>query len=59
MCPTSHVRELRIGELAAELGLTPKTLRYDEDVSLLPAPWRTSSGHRLYDATDRQRLRSR
>jgi DNA-binding transcriptional MerR regulator len=59
MCPTSHVREVRIGELAAELGLSPKTLRYDEDISLLPAPRRTSSGHRLYDATDRQRLRSR
>jgi DNA-binding transcriptional MerR regulator len=53
------VREVRIGELAAELGLSPKTLRYDEDISLLPAPRRTSSRYRLYDATDRQRLRSR
>ena len=57
MRPASHVRQLRIGELASELGLNPKTLRYYEDISLLPAPRRTPSGHRLYDATDRQRLR--
>ncbi|HEX9867709.1 MAG TPA: MerR family DNA-binding transcriptional regulator [Candidatus Tectomicrobia bacterium] len=47
MCPTSHVRQLRIGGLAAELGLNPKTLGYYEEISLLPAPRRTSSGHRL------------
>lgn len=57
MRPASHVRQLRIGELASELGLNPKTLRYYEEIGLLPAPRRASSGHRLYDATDRQRLR--
>jgi DNA-binding transcriptional MerR regulator len=57
MCPTGRVRQLRIGGLAAELGLNPKTLRYYEEIDLLPAPRRTSSGHRLCDATDRQRLR--
>jgi len=51
------MRQLRIGGLAAELGLNPKTLRYYEEISLLPAPRRMSSGHRLYNATDRQRLR--
>lgn len=48
---------LRIGELAAELGLNPKTIRYYEEIGLLPAPRRTAAGYRLYDATDRDRLR--
>jgi DNA-binding transcriptional MerR regulator len=56
MYPASHIRQLRIGELAAELGLNPKTLRYYEAIGLLPAPRRTSSGYRVYDARARQRL---
>src|SRR5437899_7907104 len=46
----------RIGELAAEFGLNPKTLRYYEQIDLLPAPRRTPAGYRLYDAADRERL---
>ncbi len=45
-----------IGELAAELGLNPRTLRYYEALSLLPAPTRTMSGYRVYDEDTVQRL---
>lgn len=48
--------ELHIGKLAAQLGLNPKTIRYYEDIGLLPAPRRTASGYRMYDASDRERL---
>lgn len=47
---------LRIGELAAEFGLNPKTIRYYEELGLLPAPQRTEAGYRLYGAVDRERL---
>ncbi len=50
-------KKLRIGELAAELGLNPKTIRYYEQIGLLPAPPRTASGYRLYGAEDVERLR--
>lgn len=50
-------KTLRIGELAAELGLNPKTIRYYEEIGLLPAPPRTESGYRLYDAEDVEQLR--
>jgi DNA-binding transcriptional MerR regulator len=48
---------LRIGELAGELGLNPKTIRYYEEIGLLPAPRRSDAGYRLYGAADRERLR--
>lgn len=48
---------LRIGELAAALGLNPKTLRYYEAIGLLPLPQRTKGGYRLYGPVDRERLR--
>ena len=47
---------LRIGELAAELGLNPKTIRYYEDIGVLPEPRRTPAGYRVYEAADRERL---
>jgi|GEM_PF-60787 DNA-binding transcriptional MerR regulator len=47
---------MRIGELAAELGLNPKTIRYYEAIGLLRPPRRTPAGYRLYDAADRERL---
>ncbi len=48
---------LRIGELAAQFGLSPRTIRYYEAVGLLPAPRRTPSGYRVYDEADVARLR--
>lgn len=40
---------MRIGELADQLGLNPKTIRYYENIGLLPEPERTPSGYRDYD----------
>ena len=45
-----------IGQLAAELRLNPRTLRYYEDLGLLPDPARTMSGYRMYGEESVQRL---
>jgi DNA-binding transcriptional MerR regulator len=45
-----------IGELAAQLGLNPRTLRYYEDLGLLPAPTRIMNGYRVYGEETAQRL---
>ena len=47
---------LRIGELASEFGLNPKTLRYYEEIGLLPVPARNAAGYRLYGSAERERL---
>lgn len=47
---------LRIGALAAEFGLNPKTIRFYEEIGLLPEPARSATGYRLYGAADRERL---
>ncbi|MFJ3620557.1 heavy metal-responsive transcriptional regulator [Streptomyces iakyrus] len=39
---------MRIGELAAETGLTTKTIRFYEQAGLLPPPPRTPGGYRDY-----------
>ncbi|MFC5851167.1 heavy metal-responsive transcriptional regulator [Streptomyces chlorus] len=39
---------MRIGELAAETGLTTKTIRFYEQAGLLPEPPRTPGGYRDY-----------
>jgi DNA-binding transcriptional MerR regulator len=47
-----------IGELAASLGVSPRTLRLYEARGLMPAPARASNGYRAYgeDAIRRARL---
>lgn len=40
---------MRIGELASLAGVSTKTLRYYEDIGLLPEVARTASGYRDYD----------
>jgi MerR family transcriptional regulator, copper efflux regulator len=47
---------VRIGELATRTGVSPKTIRYYEDIGLLPAPPRTRSGYRDYDEDAAARL---
>jgi len=47
---------VRIGELAAQTGLSTKTIRYYEEAGLLPPPVRTSSGYRDYDEEAAKRL---
>ena len=39
---------MRIGELAAAAGTSPKTLRFYESVGLFPPPRRTLNGYRDY-----------
>lgn len=57
MSVTNAEPRLRIGELAAEFRLNPRTIRYYEDIGLLPPPKRTSAGYRVYNETDVERLR--
>lgn len=45
-----------IGEVARELGMNPRTLRYYEALRLLPIPPRSGGGYRLYDPEAIQRL---
>jgi MerR family transcriptional regulator, repressor of the yfmOP operon len=50
--------ELRIGEVARRVGTTPRTIRYYEEIGLLPAGGERQAGrHRLYGERDVQRLR--
>jgi DNA-binding transcriptional MerR regulator len=46
-----------IGEVAASTGLTQRTLRYYEEIGLLPATSRLEGGFRLYTPADVTRLR--
>lgn len=52
----NNASDLRIGELAAEQGLNSKTIRYYEEIGLLPLAKRGENGYRLYDDADRERL---
>jgi MerR family copper efflux transcriptional regulator len=47
---------MRIGELAERAGISAKAIRYYEQIGILPAPARTTSGYRAYDATVLGRL---
>ncbi|HWB70437.1 MAG TPA: MerR family transcriptional regulator [Solirubrobacterales bacterium] len=49
--------ELRIGEVARVTGTTPRTIRYYEEIGLLPpAPGRQPGAHRTYAEADVERL---
>ena len=49
---------LRIGEVARLVGTTPRTIRYYEEIGLLPASEERETGrHRLYTESDVERLR--
>jgi DNA-binding transcriptional MerR regulator len=50
-------RLLRIQEVASELGLTPRSIRYYEELGLLSPAARSQGAYRLYDASDVERLR--
>jgi MerR family transcriptional regulator, repressor of the yfmOP operon len=51
-------RPLRIGQVAELTGTTPRTIRYYEEIGLLPAaPEREPGSHRLYLEADVERLR--
>ncbi|ALN75341.1 MULTISPECIES: helix-turn-helix domain-containing protein [unclassified Aureimonas] len=46
-----------IGEASRASGIKVPTIRYYEQIGLLPAPPRTEGNRRLYDASDLSRLR--
>lgn len=52
-----HTQAMQIGELAQTLGLNPKTLRYYEQIGVLPQPQRNANGYRLYTPQDADHLR--
>lgn len=47
---------MKIGEVARRTGTTPKTIRYYEDIGLLPEPPRAPNGYRHYDDETVDRL---
>jgi len=53
----SSPRLLRIQEVASELGLTTRSIRYYEEIGLLEPAARSEGAYRLYDADDLERLR--
>jgi len=46
----------KVGELAAETGVTVRTLHWYDEIGLLRPTHRTASGHRVYEADDVGRL---
>lgn len=49
---------LRIGDVAKLVGTTPRTIRYYEEIGLIPqAPDRSSGSHRIYSQDEVERLR--
>jgi DNA-binding transcriptional MerR regulator len=55
--PGTAPRLLRIQEVAADTGLTPRSIRYYEEMGLLAPAARSEGAYRLYDADDLERLR--
>jgi MerR family transcriptional regulator, repressor of the yfmOP operon len=54
----ARAESLRIGDVARLVGTTPRTIRYYEEIGLLPeAPARPSGGHRMYTDAEVERLR--
>jgi MerR family transcriptional regulator, repressor of the yfmOP operon len=55
---TAATKPLRIGEVAEQTGTTPRTIRYYEEIGLLPgARDRTQGQHRCYTEADVERVR--
>ena len=55
---TTETKSLRIGEVAELLGTTPRTIRYYEEIGLLPgASERVQGQHRWYTEADVERVR--
>jgi len=54
---TTEPRLHRIQEVASELGLTARTIRYYEELGLLKPAARSEGAYRLFDADDIERLR--
>jgi DNA-binding transcriptional MerR regulator len=50
------IETMTIGKAATQSGVKVPTIRYYEQIGLLPAPPRTDGNRRLYDAADLRRL---
>ena len=48
---------MKIKELSQQTGVSAKTIRYYEDIGVLPPPARQPNGYRLYTDADVNRLR--
>jgi DNA-binding transcriptional MerR regulator len=48
--------QLTIGQLARQVGMSAKTIRYYEEIGLLPRPPRGTNGYRHYGAADVNRV---
>jgi len=48
---------VRIGQVATRSGVTPRTIRYYEELGLLPASDREQGKHRTYTENDIERLK--
>lgn len=48
---SQHREPVRIGVLAGQTGCTIPTIRYYEEIGLIPPAQRRSSGHRVYEAS--------
>ncbi len=48
---------MRIGELSQQAGVTTKTIRYYEEIEVLPRPERAANGYRDYGAAAVERLK--
>jgi DNA-binding transcriptional MerR regulator len=55
---TDETRLRRIQDVADEVGLTTRAIRYYEEMGLLTPAARSDGSHRLYDQTDVERLRA-
>lgn len=54
---SATISGLRIGEVARRVGTTPRTIRYYEEIGILPGEGGRESGrHRLYGEREVQRL---
>lgn len=51
-----HVTVLTIGQLAKAAGVTTPTIRYYEDIGLLPKAGRSAAGQRIYARSELERL---
>ncbi|RME91315.1 MAG: heavy metal-responsive transcriptional regulator [Anaerolineae bacterium] len=47
---------MQIRDLAKATGVSPKTIRYYEEIGVLPPPRRAPNGYRIYDEEDVARL---
>ncbi len=50
------MNEITVGKLAKEAGINIETIRYYENIGLMPKPKRTESGYRIYSGNDLKRL---